>query len=379
MGKKKKIAVVIPRYGLVGGAENFASELTTRIAARQRFDVHVFANRWGEEAPGITFHRVPIVRFPRSLTTPSFAWFANRAIAREEFDLVHTHDRIFEADLFTMHGIPHRLWVRDVRQKRMSLFDRATCRVEQRLVANPRCQRFLAVSTIAKEKFVGEYRVEDARVSVLPPGTDVSRVARLDRERCRAALRQSMGLYPSTPILLFVSMNFEVKGLDYVMQGLAALKRRPERQAPLLLVVGRGNEGRYRRLAEELRIGPDVRFSGVTGRENLDAIYMGSDLFAMLSRFDTFGMAALDAMAASLPVVLSGNVGARDLVREGINGFVVDAPSESEAVADRFALLLDDEIRGRMGREALRTACGQSWGEVARRQIEIYEELLGTP
>lgn len=375
---KKRIAVVIPKFGLVGGAENFAAELTTRIAARQRFDVHVFANRWGEEAPGITFHRVPIVRFPRSLTTPSFAWFANRAIAREEFDLVHTHDRIFEADLFTMHGIPHRLWVRDVRQKRMSLFDRATCRVEQRLVANPRCRRFLAVSTIAKEKFVGEYRVEDARVSVLPPGTDVSRFVRLDRERCRAALRQSMDLYPSTPILLFVSMNFEVKGLDYVMRGLAALKRRPERQAPLLLVVGRGNEGRYRRLAEELRIGPDVRFSGVTGRENLDAIYMGSDLFAMLSRFDTFGMAALDAMAASLPVVLSGNVGARDLVREGINGFVVDAPSESEAVADRFALLLDDEIRGRMGREALRTACGQSWEAVAHRQMEIYEELLGT-
>ena len=76
----------------------------------------MFANRWRGEAPGITFHRVPIVRFPRSLTTPSFAWFANRAIAREGVDLVDTHDRIFEADLFTMHGIPHRLWVRDVRK-----------------------------------------------------------------------------------------------------------------------------------------------------------------------------------------------------------------------------------------------------------------------
>jgi UDP-glucose:(heptosyl)LPS alpha-1,3-glucosyltransferase len=319
-----------------------------------------------------------MIRFPRSLTTPSFAWFANRAVAAGRFDLVHTHERIYEADLFTMHGIPHRLWVRDVRKKRMSLFDRSVCAVEERLVQNPRCRKFLAVSSITKEKFIGEYGVEEARVSVLPPGTDVSRFARLDRERCRASLRQSLGAYPATPILLFVSMNFEVKGLDYVMQGLSALKRRPVRPVPLLLVVGRGDEARYRRLAEKLGIGTDVRFSGVTGREQLDAIYMGSDLFAMLSRFDTFGMAALDAMAASLPVVLSGNVGAKDLVREGVNGFVVDTPSESEAVAERFELLLDTAIRERMGQEAFGTACGHSWDAVAKRQMEIYEELLGT-
>jgi len=378
MGKKKKIAVVIPRYGLVGGAENFASELTTRISADPRYEVHVFANRWREEAPGITFHRVPIVRFPRSLTTPSFAWFANRAIRRDRFDLVHTHDRIFEADLFTMHGIPHRLWVRDVRKKRMSLFDRSTRWVEEKLVENPRCRRFLAVSTITKEKFIGEFGVEDSRVLVLPPGTDVERFARRNREGCRAELRRSLGLDPATQILLFVSMNFEVKGLDYVMRGLAQLTRETGKPVPLLFIVGRGNEGQYRRLAEELDIGPNVRFSGVTGRENLDALYLGSDSFAMLSRFDTFGMAALDAMAASLPVVLSGNVGAKDLVRDGVNGFVVGDPADAAAVAGRFAQLLDTGLRQRMGQEAFRTACGQSWDEVARRQIEIYEELLGT-
>ena len=194
-GMRKKIAVVIPKFGLVGGAENFASELATRIAADPRYDVHVFANRWREEAPGITFHRVPIVRFPRSLTTPSFAWFANRAIAQEGVDLIHTHERIFEADLFTMHGIPHRLWVRDVRKKRMSLFDRSTSRVEDSLARNPRCRRFLAVSTITKEKFLAEYP-EDAGILIVPPGTDVGRFARLNREKCRQEVRRSLGLDP---------------------------------------------------------------------------------------------------------------------------------------------------------------------------------------
>jgi UDP-glucose:(heptosyl)LPS alpha-1,3-glucosyltransferase len=187
-----------------------------------------------------------------------------------------------------------------------------------------------------------------------------------------------LGLDPATRILLFVSMNFEVKGLDYVMRGLAHLKRAAGQPVPLLFIVGRGNEGQYRRLAEDLDIGPNVRFSGVTGRENLDALYLGSDFFAMLSRFDTFGMAALDAMAASLPVVLSGNVGAKDLVRDGVNGFVVGDPADAAAVAGRFARLLDPGLRQRMGQEAFRTACGQSWDEVARRQIQIYDELLDT-
>ena len=87
-------------------------------------------------------------------------------------------------------------------------------------------------------------------------------------------------------------------------------------------------------------------------------------------------MAALDAMAASLPVVLSGNVGAKDLVRDGVNGFVVGDPADAAAVAERFAQLLEGEPENGWEQEAFRTACGQSWDEVARRQIEIYEELL---
>ncbi|MEK6534691.1 MAG: glycosyltransferase, partial [Thermodesulfobacteriota bacterium] len=97
--------MVIPKYGLVGGAEGFAAELTERIAADPRFEVHVFANRWADSAGRIVFHPIPIVRFPKFLTTTSFAWFAGRGIsAAGPFDLIHTHDRIFRADLYTMHG-----------------------------------------------------------------------------------------------------------------------------------------------------------------------------------------------------------------------------------------------------------------------------------
>jgi hypothetical protein len=80
-----------------------------------------------------------------------------------------------------------------VRKKRLSLFDRATSAVEAQLVANSRCRRLLAVSTITKEAFIGECDVGNRRVLVLPSGMDVARFAGLDRECLRAEVRRASG------------------------------------------------------------------------------------------------------------------------------------------------------------------------------------------
>ena len=122
--RRHKIAIVIPKFGLVGGAEGFAAELTERLAHNDRYEIHVFANSWQSPSDRLFFHRVPIIRFPKFLTTPSFAFLAGKQLAKIPFDLIHTHDRIFKADIYTLHGIPHRIWSRDIRKKRhLSLFD----------------------------------------------------------------------------------------------------------------------------------------------------------------------------------------------------------------------------------------------------------------
>ena len=128
--------MVIPKYGLVGGAEGSPPNSPNGLPPTQG-SRSTFLPTAGRTPPEGSFsHPIPIVRFPKFLTTTSFAWFAGREIsAAGPFDLIHTHDRIFRADLYTMHGIPHRWWVREVRRKGMSLFDRALARVEDRLVS----------------------------------------------------------------------------------------------------------------------------------------------------------------------------------------------------------------------------------------------------
>lgn len=373
MPKRYTTAVVVPKYGLVGGGERFVQELTERLASDRRYDVHVFANRWQSRSDTITFHKVPIISFPKFLTTISFAWFANHKMAKMSFDIIHTHERIFHADIFTMHGVPHRFWVKEVRRKGMSLFDHGTSWVERRLVNNGGCRMFLAVSGIAKEKFLQEFRVDPERVQVVHPGVDIDRFNSPDREACRRETRKRYGIGEADTVILFVGMNFELKGLDNLMAAMALTRAKHPSGGLKLLVVGKGNETKYNRLAQRLGIEQDVVFTGVL-KEHIEQVYLASDLFAMPSGFDTFGMVVLEAMAASLPVIISGTVGAKDLVKDGSNGFIVDR-EDADLMHSRIEFMLDAEKRGKMGKEAYRVATHNTWDCVADRVLKLYQGI----
>lgn len=374
----RKIAVVIPKYGLVGGAEQFVRELTERIARNPRYDIHVFANRWRANFERVTFHKVPLIIFPRFLTTISFAFFAGRKMAKIKFDLIHAHDRIFYADIFTMHCTSHHMWVHDVRKKTMGLFDYGTSWVERKLVNNKKCTMFLPVSNLIREMFLEEYHLDPYQIQVIHPGVDVEKFDAFDRQLCRHEIRGHFGIDLLDTVILFVSMNFEIKGLDRLIEAMARLKATNRSAKLKLLVVGKGDRKKYTRLAKEMGIEEDVVFAGVIEKEKLAQIYFASDIYTMLSKFDTFGMAVLEAMAASLPVIVSSKVGAKDLVRHGDNGFIVEEEMGADEIADLIGLLLDQELRIRMGQEAYQTAIANTWEVVAKKVEMIYEQLLSS-
>ncbi|HTZ39967.1 MAG TPA: glycosyltransferase family 4 protein [Syntrophales bacterium] len=371
----RTIAVVIPKYGLVGGGEKFALELTERIAASGRYNVHVFANRWIAGSDRIAFHKVPIVAFPKFLTTISFARFAGREMGKMKFDLIHSHDRIFRADVFTMHSVPHRFWVREIRKKRMSLFDYGTAWVEKQLINSGSCKKYLPVSTLTKEKFLQEYAVDVDKVQIISPGVDLNRFSRPDRLRCRQEVRRRFGLGEEDTVILFVSMNFELKGLHHLMAALARIKAAQPSAKLKLLVVGRGNERKYGTIARKYGVAGDVIFTGVW-KEDIERVYLASDIFSILSKFDTFGMVVLEAMSASLPVIISGTVGAKDLVRDGENGYVVER-EDIPAIASRIEKLMQDRVRSAMAKEAYEEATSHTWDRMAEKVLNVYDELLG--
>ena len=138
------------------------------------------------------FHKIPIISFPKFLTTISFAWFVQRQLQRNNFSLVHSHERIFAADIFTLHGVPHRYWVDQVRRKRMSLYDPATAWVEKKLVYEGHCKKFIAVSDLTKDIFLQEYPINPDRVAVIHPGVNLSDYAHKNKGRCSSNRQESI-------------------------------------------------------------------------------------------------------------------------------------------------------------------------------------------
>lgn len=362
--KRRRIAVVIGKYGYVGGSERFAMEITERLSRNKDFDVHVLANKWRSDSSRITFHKVPMVRFPMFLRHLSFAWFAKRIIEKGAFDVVHSHVRLFGANLYSLHYVPHSGWVRDVRKKHASLPDLAMIATEHRMIATGEASWFLPVSSMVEAEFRREYQTLPGHWRPVHPGVDSVRFAAPDREACRAEIRGRYGIGAADLLVLFVGMNFEVKGLDTVIAAVAnARKARPE-AGIRLLVSGRGNEGKYRAIARSLGVEQAVTFAGeITGA--IERYYRAADLFVMLSRYDTFGMVVLEAMAAGLPVLVSSRVGAKDIVEEGLNGFVLPDAGDGESAAKRIVELLDPELRQAMAAGAMQTAAEHDWDRPA--------------
>ena len=197
------------------------------------------------------------------------------------------------------------------------------------------------------------YGVPRDRMSFTPYAIEnLEHAAAVDAARARRGqLRTELGLALDHPVLLTVS---RLAANKQPLALLEAFRMVRERVRCSLLIVGSGElEGELRRAVEQRDI-PDVVFAGFVDRERIADVYAVADAFVLFSRLhETWGLVVNEAMAASLPVVASDACGsATDLLRDGYNGFVVDR-DDVGALADRLErLLVDGDLRQRMGRES---------------------------
>jgi len=180
--------------------------------------------------------------------------------------------------------------------------------------------------------------------------------------------------------LLFVGRLSDQKGIRLLIKAMRNIAARCDAR---LDVVGDGP------LREELQqicfqsgIQDKVRFLGSRPHDEIPSHIARSDLVVVPSittrtgRTEAFGAIILEAMASGKAVV-AGNVGGiPELVRDGVNGLLVDASNENELSEAVIRLLGDDELRERMGREGRRLAENHSWEVVASRIHNLLENMI---
>jgi len=140
------------------------------------------------------------------------------------------------------------------------------------------------------------------------------------------------------------------------------------------VLVGDGAlSGELVALAEAEGIGDRVRFLG--DRDDIPALLQGFTLFTSSSITEGYSIAMMEACAAALPVIATRVGGNAEIVREGINGRLVEA-GDADALADTVAMLLDDESRAQaMGR------AGREWWNPSRRSAPdtVRADRTGRP
>jgi N-acetyl-alpha-D-glucosaminyl L-malate synthase BshA len=362
-------------YASVGGSGIVATELGKALASRGH-QVHFISTetpfRLGEFQAGLAFHQVltptyPLFREPQYLLS-----LANKIVqvSREfDLDLVHAHYAVPHATaaflaqqvlaarpgptprvITTLHGTDITLVGSDPSYSEIVAF------------SIQHSNRVTAVSESLRASTSEQLGV--ARdIQVIPNFLDCGIHRRTPRPDLRTRFTQGD---TATKIIVHVSNFRPVKRTDAVVKIFDAIRT----QVPArLLLVGDGPDlGAAHRLARELGIWHLV--DAVGAQEEVLPLLSISDLFLLPSAQESFGLAALEAMACEVPVVASRVGGLPEVIEDGVSGFLHPPEDLEGMAASGVRLLSDPNLHARVARAACRRVRQQFCVE---RVVPMYE------
>ncbi len=182
------------------------------------------------------------------------------------------------------------------------------------------------------------------------------------------------------PTVLFVGGFEPRKGLEHLILAMERIHRvMPEAKLRVVAKTGfRGTDTEewFRLLADRARVGHAVEFLQSIGQDELLQCYSDSDVVVLPSRNEGWGLSLMEAMACGKPTVATRVGGIPELVRDGVDGVLVD-PGDTARLAEAITgLLRDGDMRSRMGAAGRERVAAFSWTETARATLDAYKGAL---
>ncbi len=317
-------------------------------------------------------------------------FLADSRVERRRYDAVLTHywdagwagQRIAEELRLPHIHTPHSLgsWKRNDMAK--SGDDLSTYRFEERtrkeFLVYRLCDHLIATTQQQVELLVDDYEVPRARLSMIPPGIDESVYTPVPMAEVRR-LRARLGFGPDD--VYAVGRAAANKGYDLLIRCLPELRRLVP-DVRLQLAVG-ADSARDRRLvsrwsktAADLGMADAVEWRGYVPDGDMASHYRAAPVFALPSRYEPFGMTAVEAMACGTPTVVTIHGGLQDHVQFGRDALWAD-PGRSVEFASVLSLPLRYErLRQQLSVEGSRTARAEfGWRGIAKRTASVVESI----
>ncbi len=370
-------------YASVGGSGIVATELA-KVLARRGHEVRLLSSdppvRLGDFQAGLAFHAVrtpgyPLFREPQYLLSLTSKIVE---VARQSpLDIVHAHYAIPHATAAYLAGrilaaagggrVPRVITT--LHGTDVTLIGSDASYVEAAAFSIDQSDGVTAVSESLRDDTYRHLPVR-ADIRVIPNFLDCQKHRRTLDERLLARYR---GADPATKLVIHVSNFRPVKRADAVID---IFRRIRDRMPARLLLVGDGPDlSAACRRARAQGLADDVEALGE--QELVVPLLSIADLLLLPSSQESFGVAALEAMACEVPVVASRVGGLPEVIADGETGFLREPDDIDGMAASALRLLSDPDLHRRVAQDALRAVherfCAE---EIVPRYEALYQEVL---
>lgn len=370
-----------------GGLGRHVHELSRNLA-RQGVEVHVctlgnesLSER--EVAEGVILHRVHVPNLPGdSFTDLVFQGnlrlyeLARRVWLSRSFDLVHGHDWLVgevSRMISRRYGVPLLATIHATEYGRNrglhSSIQRAIDRQERMFMSD--ADRVIVCSQAMHSELNQVFGVSSDKIDVIPNGVDVSSLV--------SATASSPSYLPRHGhVVAFLGRFVREKGVELLMEAAGVILQR--RADVYFVFAGRGPlSDRLKAMAVELNIADRVLFPGFVDDSGRNALLARASLAAFPSLYEPFGIVALEAMGAGVPVIVSDTGGLAEIVEHNVDGLKV-YPGDLYGLVRSIERLLEDRTLAQTlavrGRE--KTLRKYTWPAVCNQTLDVYKMLAQT-
>lgn len=188
----------------------------------------------------------------------------------------------------------------------------------------------------------------------------------------RIKIRRLLNLPDQAKLVLYIGRLVKRKKVDTLIEALGILAKNDPKIFGV--IIGQGVE----RESLENKASPNTTFLGFV--ENTAPYLWASDVFVTVSVAEGgFLLSALEAAGYRLPLIVSPSAAGFPIVKDGINGFIID-PDNAKNLADKIKLAVDnDQVRRKMGQVSRKIAQNFSWEKTAFQTAKFYLSILQKP
>lgn len=363
-----RIVFIAPFFNrLHRGIERYTADLSNALS-RRGAEVHIIAwpgpNRaiWGKLEEGVKIHTLKLPYYFQSLFAGCFYPLFLRMIKPDIVNFYFT----WQGEEIAFRD-PFKNW------KINCVFHFPAEQMPQRYAVfkaskiMKKADGFISVSNFVA---AGVRRVLGVEPTVIFNGVDLRKFNAAGSKR--ANMRKELGISDDVSVLLTSAALEQRKGIHKVLKALEVFSKKNKKF--IYLVAGEGSE-KHNLLMQVQTLGlqEQVRFLGV--RNDMEALYQAADIFIFLSEGEAFGLAPLEAMASSLPLIISRRKPFDEIVPEEGALWVED--EDFTQVSDAISNLAADQAqRISMGKANRKISEQFSWDRVAARYYEFFEKQI---